>query len=237
MDTTAAMFTNPLVFFGVDEPWVQYLDHPVNLEDVLGFLCAPGTSSDIESLTKRYKEIGHEPTRLFTVPAEDNILLKLVWPLRHAKGCYMLGNYLGTIALCAMVAEMLALLVYEMSDLRINDAPMDASAEKGLFGRNFEKLGQERRVSILLTYGLITAEVKTHFDVVRNTRNRYLHLFSNTHDDIAVDATEIFDAVHAIMVTVLAPDVREGRIVFSNTLMRYLARKGLIKPVPPTPSE
>ena len=231
-DKMMAQWINPLAFLEVDEPWATLSDHPASLEDALHFLCSPETSSDIESLVRRYREISHEGTPLFTVPAENDILLKLVWPLRYAKGCYMLGNYLGTIALCGMAAEMLALLIFEMSDFRVNDRILDDKAQEGLFGNTFEKLGQERRIAVLRTYGLMNEQVRKQFDAVKRVRRRYLHFLSQEHKGIARDAVEVFDAVHGIMVAVFDPHVKDRKPAFSPTLMRYLERKGFIRPEP-----
>jgi hypothetical protein len=75
-------------------------------------MCATGQSSEPEALAGRYREIAPEPVQLFAVPAEERILDKLIWPLRHAKASFMLGNHVGTIALGGMVAEMVAMLLF-----------------------------------------------------------------------------------------------------------------------------
>jgi hypothetical protein len=58
----------------------------------------------------------------------------------------MVGNYLAVIALCGMVAEMVAILHWELSEPKLNGQPMSA----------FEKLGQERRVRVLSAYGILS---------------------------------------------------------------------------------
>ena len=107
------------------------------------FLCTPGTKSDIESLIDRYHEINKESQGFFIAPSDERILSKIIWSLRNAKACYMVGNYLGAISLCGMVAEMLAILIYEISNIYINNKPIDKELEVGLFGSCFERLGQE----------------------------------------------------------------------------------------------
>ena len=96
---------NPLDFLEVDQASAADPAIP-SLESIVAFLCPPVTPSDSATLVARYKEINSEPVRLFAAPAEDRILDKLIWPLRHAKGSYMVGNYLAVIALCGMVGEM-----------------------------------------------------------------------------------------------------------------------------------
>ena len=108
---------NPLAFLEVDEPWAQG-EAIVQPEEILNYMC-PTTSSSIDNLIVRYKEISIENPRLSIVPAEDRILEKLIWPLRHAKASFVIGNYLGTISLCGMVAEMVAILYFDISDVKI----------------------------------------------------------------------------------------------------------------------
>lgn len=137
---------NPLAFLDVDGPPAPTSPGQPTPEAVLGFICPPETSSDVAALVRRYKEIASEPVALAVVPAEQRILDKLVWPLRHAKASYMVGNYLAVIALAGMVAEMVALLRWEVAEISLNGRPITAQDEKALFGTTFERLGQERRL-------------------------------------------------------------------------------------------
>lgn len=83
-----AVQVNPLEFLEVDEPWATVQPTPVTAEAVLELLTAPGLGHDIPSLVVRDREISGKQPRLFAAPAEDRILEKLVWPLRHAKASY-----------------------------------------------------------------------------------------------------------------------------------------------------
>ena len=62
----------------------------------------------------------------------------------------MVGNYLAVIALSGMVAEMVAILLWELADVKLN--------ERLVFGRTFERLGQERGIEILLAYKQINRD-------------------------------------------------------------------------------
>ena len=93
---------NPLAFLDIDGPPAPNVPDQPTPQTILEFVCPPGIPSDVASLVKRYKEIGSEPVRLVAAPAEQRILDKLVWPLRHAKASYMVGNYLAVIALAGM---------------------------------------------------------------------------------------------------------------------------------------
>jgi hypothetical protein len=224
-------FLNPLAFLEVDEPWASHPDIELNLEAVLRFLCTPGINSDLQSLVKRYQEISQEPKRLSVAPAERHILEKLVWPLRHAKACYMLGNYLGTIALCGMVAEMVTILIFDISDATINNKPIDKSTQVQLFGSHFEKLGQERRVAVLHGLNLIDEKLKSSFDVIRSKRRLYLHFYSQDHSQAALDAVEVFNATVEIVVRVIGQDFKDGKILLNPDLIRYLKQRGIVEPL------
>jgi hypothetical protein len=131
---------NPLAFLEVDEPWAH--KSAPSAETILSFLCPPGLPADAQSLVDRYKAISTEPVRLFAAPAEPRILEKLVWPLRHAKASYVVGNNLAVVALCGMVSEMVAVLLWQLAEARLNGRAMTADDEAALFGSSFERLAR-----------------------------------------------------------------------------------------------
>lgn len=218
---------NPLQFLEVDDPWASSIDNPATLEAVVKFLCTPGVDSNLDSLVARYREISNEQRRLFAAPAEERILEKLVWPLRHAKASYIVGNYLGTISLCGMVSEMVAILLFEISEFRINDEFMDDAGQTALFGSSFEKLSQERRVKVLRAFNIIDVQVEAAFTSIRTKRRKYLHLWSQDHEILPKDAVAVYNDAVFLVVQAIGQDVREGRIYLNPALVRYLQRKGV----------
>ena len=221
---------NPLAFLGVDGPSAPNLPAQPTPQAVLEFICPPGTSSDVPALVERYKEIGSEPVALAVVPAEQRILDKLVWPLRHAKASYMVGNYLAVIALAGMVGEMVALLRWEAAEVSLNGRPMSDAEEKALFGTTFERLGQERRLQVLAAYGLIDPATKGRFETIKETRRGYLHLWSQDHDSLPGDAIKSYHAAVALVATIIGQDFRGGKIVINQSLVKYLERQGVYQP-------
>jgi len=221
---------NPLAFLDVDGPPAPNLPDQPTPQTILGFICLPGTSADVGTLVGRYKEISSETVALAVVPAEQRILDKLVWPLRHAKASYMVGNYLAVIALAGMVAEMVALLRWEVSEISLNGRPMTADGEKALFGTTFERLGQERRLQVLSAYGLIDAAARGRFDIIKETRRGYLHLWSQDHDSLPGDAIKSYHAAVALVATTIGQEFREGKIVINQPLVKYLERQGVYQP-------
>lgn len=219
---------NPLAFIEIEEPWASSLSKSPNNKDFIKNFCSPGMGYDIPDLIERCKQIASESHRLIGAPNEEHILARLIWPLRHAKASYVVGNYLGTISLCGMVSEMASILLFEMSNIKINDVPMDEHAQKKLFGRSFEKLGQERRVSILSAYNLIDSNLKGCFDLIREIRRHYLHIYSYPHTDISNDALEVFTASIQIVTSILGLGIREDKFILNPLLLKYLEDRGLI---------
>ena len=222
-------WVNPLAFLEIDKPWAEMVRKTVDPQILLNYICTPGMSSKPDDFVSRYKEISVESARLHIAPDEEHILTKLIWPLRHAKACYMAGNYLGTISLCGMVAEMVAMLIFEISEPLVNEKPITREQEIGLFGSEFEKLGQERRVAVLKTYNLIDDQLQESFDLIRAKRRRYLHIYSQEHDDLPKDAVEVFKAAVSIVVKTIGQDVRDGAIVLNPTLLKYLEKQGIVE--------
>jgi hypothetical protein len=222
---------NPLAFVEVDEPWATAMNATPTFETVLRFLCAPAAASDLVSLVSRYREISIEDIRLSIVPNEERVMDKLVAPLRHAKASYMVGNFLATMALCGMVAEMLALLTWDLAEPNINNRPMTEEQEADVFGSTFERLGQDRRTKVLASYGLISEQVRGDLDLIRTTRKRYLHLWSQDHTQLPGDAVSVFKAAVRITVAVLGQQIEEGKFVLTPQLLKYLERHGLVQTI------
>jgi hypothetical protein len=226
---------NPLAFLEVDESWASLDKTPPTAETILSFLCLPGTPADSASLVERYKRISCEPLRLFAAPAEPRILEKLVWPLRHAKASYIVGNNLAVVARCGMVSEMVAVLLWQLTEPSRNARPMTPEDEAALFGSSFEQLGQERRVRVLTTYGVVSPEVVKMFDTIRLIRRKYLHLWSQDHDRLAEDAVACFHAAIGLVVKAIGQDIKDGAVVLNPRLVKYLERQGMYEP-PPEPT-
>lgn len=221
---------NPLSFLELDAPRTASDSKLPSPESILSFLCPDGSDTDVGSLVRRYNEISPEPVRLVAVPAEERMLDKLAWPLRHAKASYMVGNYLAVIALCGMVAEMVALLIWETAEVKINGQSMTVESERALFGSAFERLGQDRRLQVLSTYGLIDSAARGRFNTIRETRRGYLHLWSQDHDSLPGDAIKSYHAAVALVATVIGQDFSDGKIVINPRLVGYLERKGVYHP-------
>lgn len=220
---------NPLQFIELEGPPGLDMSTPSEAA-VLTFACTPGINTDVPSLIRRYREVDATGTRLFAAPAEDRILDKLVWPLRHAKACYMFGNYLGTISLSGMVAEMVAVLFFEISEFKIRGNPMDKTEQAAIFGSAFEKLSQDRRIKVLHAYRIIDDETNSWFDTIRQKRRVYLHIWSQDHERLPTDAREVYQAAISLVVKVIGQEIRDGAISLNGALVKYLGQSGVFAP-------
>jgi hypothetical protein len=221
---------NPLEFIEVE--FATGDAHPSE-EQILKFLCEPDTPRAVGDFVGRYRQISQDAPKLFAAPAEARLLERLVWPLRHAKGSFMLGNYLGTISLCGMVGEMAAILVFDLSRAQLNERPMDVPAQKALFGSSFERLGQERRIEVLQAYGMTDEATAAHLTTIRTKRRRYLHLWSEDHARLEADAVACFRAAVSVVISALGIRVGEhGHLVLKQGILEYLEQHGVTpKPV------
>ena len=133
----------------------------------------------------------------------------------------MVGNYLSVIALCGMVAEMVAIFLWELEDLKLD--------EEAEFGRVFEKCGQKRRTKILTDYKIITEENKRSFDKVREIRRGYLHFWSQDHRCLSTHASKVFhEAVTLVEIAVGVEDFQDGVVRLPERLVEYLKKHGCI---------
>lgn len=223
-ERTFSAWINPLLCFQIEGvPGQEKVEF--KFDDLANYLIAQGQDTSIEAIASRYARIARHAKPLFVAPADaPYILEKLIWPLRHAISSYMLCNYLGIIAQCGYVAEMVAILWMEMANFQVNGKPMDGKRQERIFGRTYEKLGQEQRVNILFGYELISADVHKNFDKIREIRRKYLHLLTASHEKIDEDALLIFEATVNNVMAVLGLTLIDGRVGFSPLFNQWLAR-------------
>lgn len=124
---------------------------------------------------KRYIEITNKETHVIFAPAYPNIIERIVKPLVIAKRHYSLGEYISCIAVSGIICEMLAILIWKMSIIKIHGKDISADEEEKIFGEDIESVGQKRRLDILFAFVAISDDLFTKFNNVRETRNKYLH--------------------------------------------------------------
>lgn len=223
-------YVNPLAFTEVEEPWVSQGKDSVTEEQLRRYLCEPGIDHGLDAILKRFKEISIEgDDRLFTVP--EGILNKIIWPLRHSKASYSLGNYLGAIALCGMVAEMATLLWFEAIaehlGVRSGRAKPVAKFKSHFEPGAFERLGQAERIKVLYGMDLIPEEVKEWLHEVRLIRKRHLHLMSHGTEGAAKDAVRAFLASVKVVKFVLGLGIaKDGKLTLNPQIIAWMESQG-----------
>jgi hypothetical protein len=223
---------NPLALFSL-EPLIAEINVQPNSETVLSDLCSRNSDCSLEAMIERCTEISLLNYTLAIVPAEKNILTKLIWPLRDARVSYIMGNYLGTIALSGMMAEMAAIVFFDLGDEKTKNIPLDKKQQVILFGCRFECLGQKQRIMELKKLGIISQELGGAFETIRKIRNNYLHFWSYDHGAAPRDAVKVFRSAIEIAVALLGVGFEDGKTILTPEMVRYLKKRKLYKSVTP----
>lgn len=134
-------------------------------------------SSLSEETWKRYFYLSDEDLEIFFIPNPDAILERLIKPLKVAKKSYCLGDYLATIAMCGLFAEMLTHLIWKVENFKFEGSDLTKETEKILFGNPFEKLGQERKLELLKLFDPKNVTQYNHLNDIRMKRNKFLHFW------------------------------------------------------------
>jgi hypothetical protein len=170
---------------------------------------------DLSDFIERYRTITAAersiPFRI--VPDEARIVNRLLMPLRHAKASFVVGNLLGTIALCGMVAEMAAILTLELAGWEPTQNEAVAGIRAELAARkakpDFADLGQEERVRLLLDHDLINQQQQAWYGNVRGTRRLQLH-FLDQKPPTEAQTLSIYSDTRGIFATTIGNDYRPG---------------------------
>ena len=207
---------NLLAFFKADEGWMfgQEEESELTPNDVLEFLCRPQVEPTLKSIVNRYNEISgkelNPSDRLAITPAESKILNRLVLPLGNAMKSYMIGNYLGTVALCGVVCEMLAIFQFALT--KPSNTKMKA----------FERLNQSQRIDTLYSMGKLTNQNYSDLKKVLKLRNRHLHWWSKTAGSEKDDAKEAFEKTRKTMSIILKIKIDNGKVILRHDVIEFI---------------
>lgn len=193
---------------------------------LLDYLFAADAERTIDAFVLRYRELLSGSSVPQFAPVEPTVLQKLVGPLKQAIAGYGLGDYLGVVALCGLVAEMAAMLLWDITNAA--QRPRSVRAARLLGHQTFDQLGQEKRVGVLKEMGLIDSTTKAAFSTVRTIRRDYLHYLTMGHERIKDDARKAFVATNSIMMFVIGNEFHDGQVVLRPELMAYLRQRGVV---------
>lgn len=176
-----------------------------------------------EEILNRYIAATMVEGNSFLVPHTKEIFERLLKPLRNAKKGYCLGDYVSTIALCGVVGEMMAILLWKINDARLKGGPITERQEVGIFGSSFENLGQYKRLRILETFGHIPEVQFDNFDAIRKSRKPYLHLWTADLKNEQSVALEVYKKAFQLFNEVTGIGLADARSVTINPLLlRFL---------------
>jgi len=72
-------------------------------------------------------------------------------------------------------------------------------------------------------------DIKQAFEVIRTTRRKYLHLWSQDHTTLPADAVAVYHAAVSIVVRAIGQDFEAGKIRLNPALVEYLEKSGVLE--------
>ena len=212
------VFVNPLKIIEWEPRFhPQQSSETLALRPMLYSLCSLDAPSDIPECRNRYEQLSEFDHSLFVSIEEPEIKKNLFDPLRQAKTNYILGSYVGSIALCGIVAEKLAILIFIINKPDQNEL------------RNFnERYSQEDRVERLKTARFIEKQSEIDFTFIRKSRRSWLHHWNTSEERTAAEAVQTYAA--ATRLVKAATDFRFVNVALTMNpkLWEYLECKGVI---------
>lgn len=224
-------FINPLAFLAVEEPWKGSQNmQPASEEDVLRHLVAPDLDASKDEIISRFLRISTEGSNRIAA-APIGVLQSLILPLRHAKGSYALGNYIGTMALCGMVCEMATIFIFESNDAYhaiTRNGKQVREQFKNYFEKDgFAKAGQAERIKALAAMGIITPDIREKLHLVRTVRRRHLHFMPGQGGVAEQDALKCYMPTVEIVIYALGLRMADGKLAVRPEVLAWLGERGL----------
>jgi len=224
-ENSLGIWVNPLRFFSLEGESFNSDNAEIDCLKLLNDLRNSDDDKSLDKIYERYKTLTKYDSNLFLVPVNEVILKKLVWPLRSAKQAFCLGNYLGCIALCGTVAEMITIFLFEIASTTINGEKLDDDAQKKLFGNTFEQLGQERRIQVLEVYGILKKELANEARQIKSIRNTYLHILSKEFSNLEKDAVKVYRSASILVGEIVTLKTgKDGTITVPSHLVNFLKK-------------
>lgn len=176
-----------------------------------------------KDVLERYVEISSKESYTAIFPHTDKLFERFLVPFKAAKRTYCLGEYLACIELSAHLGEMLALLLWQITPISLNGKAVDAQMEKAIWGSEFEKMGQEKRIDLLKVLGAISGDEEQLLDFLRSTRRKYFHFWHASTEHIKDDSLECFLRLASLVQMVLRIEYENGALKLNPLLDAYLA--------------
>ena len=198
----------------VPEPDNTLRPHACNPGLLLRAFCSSHAPSDTYC-KKRYVEISEFDEQLQFFIEEQGLMENVFGPLRQAKTNYILGNYVGSIALCGIVAEKMAILIYRMNK------PNSTKLE------DFDKeYSQAKRIRVLQEESLIEDNSAEDFDYIREARRSFLHHWLTPEEGTAEQTLRAYAAAIRLVLVVVDYKNVDGRLILNSKFMKFLDDRG-----------
>lgn len=176
----------------------------------------------LATLRQRYSQVSNQSSEPHIVPLHDAIMRHVIRPLREAKQCYVFGMPVACIAQAGLVGEMVALWRFRMLEPQLDSRPLDEALQKLVFGREFDKLGQEERVRVLRAIDQMDDDTVQAFGELRSLRRQYLHFMVGEQKDIDADARRALGYANTLVVKTLSVTYQDGKLVLPPKVLRYI---------------
>ena len=217
-------FVGPLAWDEARKDLAPLVGIKPSVAGFLRFVGHPMRAGSLKRYASAYDEIS-QPEREFPlhiVPFEPQLLEKLFWPLRSAKVAYVLGNPLGTIALCGVIGEMVTVLTFDL------ECPWDDARQQQEFGSKFELLEQSKRIKELKKRKLILDDWVNVLTELGGIRRRYLHLFSQREERLNHDAVRAYRIALGLLSQRIGQRFDNGRLVLNDKVVEFLRKRGFV---------
>lgn len=175
-----------------------------------------------EEELRRYIEVTPPGLFLNIFPHEKTFTERIVDTLTSAKRMYCLGEYLATIALCGVIGEMMAILIWKTINPKFNGVEINESKQKLLFRKSIDRLEQSRRIDILEGMNAISPYQKQLLCRLKDTRNRYLHHWEPEESNPSLDAMNIFKDALGLFKDFVQISYTKDRVSMNPALMKLI---------------
>ena len=222
-DVSIPAFVRPLALSALDDFFADSKKEDKGalalglLADVLG-----DGSDPVGMAKRRYQTVTDEAREPVIVPNHPSLMRHVIQPLREAKRCFVLNMPVACIAQAGLVGEMVALWRFRMLDLSINGAAFDLRLQALLFGKEFDKLGQEQRVKVLSALDSLDDDTVRAFTDLRTIRRRYLHFMIDDKQNTETDAQRALRCANDLVLKTLDMKFDAGRIVLPPKVLNYI---------------
>lgn len=149
---------------------------------------------------RNYSEISQPSLTHFPLVKYKIFYDKILEPLKAAKLSFCYRQYISTIAVCGLTAEMLCILLWKTHVKIINDHNVE---DKILLGKEFERLPQEVRIRLLLAFGIIDKNQWNLFTEIKDLRNDYMHDIKKITVRVQPEAIRIYKLTVKLLIDIL----------------------------------